>query len=252
MERTDTMNYQEIKPTGFLKNFIQCFWFYKTTNKPIQHTILPDGYFDLIIEFEDNVLTRVQLTGIWTSPKHIDIPKNKTYIAIRFKLLSAEYLFGRELKSILDTSQNLPFDFWNISSYQSSEFEKFARDITNHIEKSITYIEEIDNRKLKLFDFVYHQNIKTITELSEKVFWSSRQMNRYFNAQFGFSLKEFLKIVRFKSSYKHISQGFLYPENKYFDQSHFIKEVKKYSGVTPKALHKNQNDRFLQLSSISK
>ncbi len=49
------MNYQEIKPKGFLKNFIQCFWFYKTTNNPIKHTILPDGYFDLIIEFEDDV-----------------------------------------------------------------------------------------------------------------------------------------------------------------------------------------------------
>ncbi len=163
------------------------------------------------------------MTGVWTSPKHIDIPKNKTYIAIRFKLLSAEYLLGRELNSILDTSQDLPFDFWNIINYQSSDFNRFVKDVTNHIEKSIKHVEEIDNRKLKLFDFVYSQNIKTIAELSEKVSWSSRQINRYFNTQFGFSLKEFLKIVRFKSSYKHISQGFLYPENEYFDQSHFIK-----------------------------
>ncbi len=252
LQTISIMQYKEIKPKGFLNNFIQCFWCYKTTNKAIQHTILPDGYFDLIAEFEDDVLTIVKLTGIWTTPKHLDIPKNKTYIAIRFKLLAAEYLFQREIKSILDTSLSLPFDFWNINSYQSNEFEKFVCNTTIHIENSIKYIEEIDKRKLKLFDLVYQQQIKTVSELSEKVFWSSRQINRYFNTQFGFSLKEFLKIVRFKSSYKQLSEGLLYPEKSYFDQAHFIKEVKKYSGVTPKELHKNKNDRFLQLSTIKK
>ncbi len=250
--KNPVMKYKEIKPKGFLQNFIQCFWFYKTTDKAIHHTILPDGYFDLIAEFENDMLSLVQLTGIWTTPKHFDIPKNKTYIAIRFKLLAAEYLFQREIKSILDTSQNLPFEFWNINNYKSHEFEKFVNNTTNHIEKSIKHIKEIDNRKLKLFNLVYQHPIKTIPELSKKVFWSSRQINRYFNAQFGFSLKEFLKIVRFKSSYKHISKGILYPENEYFDQPHFIKEVKKYSGVTPKELYKNKNDRFLQLSTIKK
>ncbi|PID62427.1 MAG: AraC family transcriptional regulator [Ignavibacteriae bacterium] len=246
------MNYKEIKPCGFLQNFIQCFWCYKTADLEIKHTILPDGYFDLIAEFENDILTIVKLTGIWTKPKNIDIPKHKKFFAIRFKLLAAEYLFKREIKSILDTSQSLPLDFWNINNYKSNEFEKFVRNTTKYIENSIKHVKEIDNRKLKLFDFVYKKNIKTVMELSQKVFWSSRQINRYFNAQFGFSLKEFLKIVRFKSSYKHISEGTLYPKNEYFDQAHFIKEVKKYSGVTPKELHKNKNDRFLQLSTIEK
>ncbi len=246
------MNYREINPDGFLQNFIQCFWFYETKDKEIQHTILPDGYFDLIIEFEDKVLTTVKLTGIWTKPMNIDIPANKTFFAIRFKLLASEYLFQRKINSILDTSHNLPFDFWNINNYQSSEFEKFVSNTTNHIKNSIKYLKAIDSRKLKLFDFIYRQEVKTVAELSERVSWSDRQINRYFNAQFGFSVKEFLKIVRFKSSYKHISRGILYPENEYFDQSHFIKEVKKYAGVTPKELHKNKNDRFLQLLTIDK
>ncbi len=198
------------------------------------------------------MLSFVQLTGIWTTPKRLDIPKNKTYMAIRFKLLAAEYLFQRELKSILDAGLSLPFDFWHINNFQSDEFEMFVSNATSRIENSINHIKEIDNRKLKLFDFVYQQQIKTVAELSEKVSWNPRQINRYFNTQFGFPLKEFLKIVRFKASYKHLSEGVLYPENDYFDQAHFIKEVKKYAGVTPKELHKNKNDRFLQLSTIDK
>ncbi len=246
------MEHIEIPPNGFLQNFIQCFWSHKTTDKPILHTILPDGYFDLIAEFEDGILTIVKLTGIWTKPQNIDIPENKTFFAIRFKLLAAEYIFQREIKSILDTSQELPFHFWNIDRCKSNEFEKFVNNTTTHIENSIKHLNEIDSRKLKLFDFVYSRQIKTVAELAEKVSWSSRQINRYFNTQFGFSLKEFLKIVRFKSYYKQLSEGILSPEDDYFDQAHFIKEVRKYAGVTPKELHKNENDRFLQLLTIKK
>lgn len=242
------MNYREIKPDGFLKNFVQCFWYYETTDEEIQHTILPDGYFDLIAEFENEVLTTVKLTGVWTKPKDVNILKNTKFFAIRFKLLATEYLFQKEIRSILDTTQNLPFNFWSIDNYKSVAFEKFVSETINRLENSIKHLKEIDNRKLNLFELVYQHKIKTVAELSDKIFWSSRQINRYFNAQFGFSLKEFLKIVRCNASYEHISNGQLSPQEDYFDQAHFIKDLKQYTGTTPKELHKNKNDRFLQLS----
>ena len=79
----------------------------------------------------------------------------------------------------------------------------------------------------QLFELIYQDGTKSVSELSEKVFWSSRQINRYFNQQFGFSLKEFIKIVRCNAAYKDISNGKLSPQTDYFDQAHFIKEVKK-------------------------
>jgi AraC-like DNA-binding protein len=91
----------------------------------------------------------------------------------------------------------------------------------------------------------------SVKELSEKVFWSSRQINRYFQQTFGISLKAYCNIFRFKSSLNHIKKGKLFPELNYADQNHFIREVKKMSGVTPKELSKNQNDRFILLSAIS-
>ncbi|MFZ1582238.1 MAG: hypothetical protein WAT26_13895, partial [Saprospiraceae bacterium] len=63
-------------------------------------------------------------------------------------------------------------------------------------------------------------------------------------------LKEFLKIVRCHATYQNISNGNLNPSTHFFDQAHFIKEIKKYTGVTPKELSKNKNDRFLQLSKV--
>ena len=245
------MKYREKKPSGFLTNFIQCFWEYETSETDFEHTIIPDGYFDLIAEFENATLILVKLTGVWTNPIHVKIPKSTKIFAVRFKLLATEYLFHQEIKSILNTTKSFPLTFWNINTYQTNDFEKFASDISGRIENSIKYLREIDSRKLKLFELVYSKQNLSVEELSENVFWSSRQINRYFNRQFGFSLKSFLNVVRCNSSYKDISKGNLFPNEDYFDQAHFIKEIKKHTGATPGELFKNKNVRYLQLATGS-
>ncbi len=248
VKKYTAMKYREIKPTGFLGNFVQCFWEYENADNEIEYTILPDGYFDLIAEFENEILISLKLTGVWTKPVNVKIPKSIKIFAIRFKLIATEYLFQQEIKSILDTAKSLSPDFWNINNYQSNEFEDFVTDISKKIGSATRHLKEIEDRKLKLFELIYLNKPISVKELSENVYWSSRQINRYFNNKFGLSLKEFLKIIRFKSTLEHISKGELFPGNDFFDQAHFIKEVKNYSGETPGKLYRNKNDRFLQLS----
>ncbi len=84
-------------------------------------------------------------------------------------------------------------------------------------------------------------------EVSNQINWSNRQINRYLNKYLGVSLKTYLNIQKCHSSYFHISKGEFYPSNNYFDQPHFIREIKKHTGKTPKEIYKNQNDRFIQL-----
>lgn len=243
------MTYREQPPSGSLLNFIACFWEYRTGALPLEHTIIPDGYFDLIVEFADGQLQLVKLTGVWTEPVDVSIPPSTTLFGIRFKLLATEYLFHEEIKSILNTSKELPFNFWNCTTYSIHDFEKFVADISNRLAHSIKHLSEIDSRKLRLFDLIYTQETFTVAEIAESVFWSSRQINRYFNQQFGFPLKTFLNIVRCHTTYKAISEGDLTPNDHYFDQAHFIKEIKKHTGTTPGTLSQNENVRFLQLAT---
>ncbi|HVI46227.1 MAG TPA: AraC family transcriptional regulator, partial [Chitinophaga sp.] len=101
-------------------------------------------------------------------------------------------------------------------------------------------------------DLIYTSNGSlTVQELSDRVAWSRRQINRYFNEQFGISLKAYCNIFRFKASLQQIKEGRLFPELNFADQTHFIKEVKRFSGVSPKELAKNQNGRFILLSDSS-
>lgn len=39
-------------------------------------------------------------------------------------------------------------------------------------------------------------------------------------------------------------------EQNYFDQSHFIKDLKKHTGNNPTELFENKSDRFLQLATM--
>jgi AraC-like DNA-binding protein len=243
------MRYRELPANGFLNNFIQCFWEYETADTEIEHTILPDGYFDLVTEFKKGVLTEVKLTGVWTKPITVTIPKSTKILAIRFKLIAAEYLFKQHLRSILDSTKPLPFSFWGIEVANFDDLEKFASIISNQANASIKHLKEIDNRKLKLFQHIYLDKNGSVEALSQRISWSARQINRYFKNQFGFTLKMFINIVRCNAAYQNIAKGEIFPQGDFFDQSHFIKEIKRYTGSTPKELHKNKNDRFLQLST---
>ncbi|WP_310107430.1 DUF6597 domain-containing transcriptional factor [Algoriphagus sp. 4150] len=111
------------------------------------HTIIPDGYFDLIAEFENHTLKLVKLTGVWAKPIHVHIPKSTKIFGIRFKLLAAEYLLQHKIKSILNTTENLPLNFWNIDTYESSDFERFVIDISSRLENSIKHLKEIDTER---------------------------------------------------------------------------------------------------------
>ncbi|WP_321308084.1 helix-turn-helix domain-containing protein [Marinifilum fragile] len=245
------MEYRENKIDGFLSNFIRCFWEFETPTKDVNYTILPDGHFDLIFEIRKNELSNISLTGVWTKPINVQIDKDTKLIGIRFKLIAAEYIFKQSMKNILNTTTNFSIDFFALKNFPFNDFDLLTDYLLKKINYGLKKLKEIDSRKFKLFELLYENkgNLK-VNELAEKTLWSSRQINRYFNAKFGFSLKTFSNILKCNSTYRQIANGKLFPQQDYFDQAHFIKEIKKYTGTTPKELYKNENDRFLQLSTL--
>lgn len=91
-----------------------------------------------------------------------------------------------------------------------------------------------------------------ITELSKQLGFSDRTIRNHFYDYVGCSPKEYFRIVKLKqiafqmrhseSSLTHIAY-----DNNYFDQAHFIHEVKGITGKSPNQLPKEIPDfRFLQ------
>ncbi|MDR2920894.1 MAG: hypothetical protein LBV72_16230 [Tannerella sp.] len=240
------MEYIERTPANEISSFVKCFWEYKNNNSDIQHTIFPNGHFELFMIFHQQDLVNVFLSGLRSKPFDVEVPKDVVVSAIRFKLLAAEYVFDIEINSLLDTIMPLDLSYWNLKELEYLSFEDRILKISYHIYEIISN-KEVDPDKLLLLGTVYKPDM-TVKEVADIVQWDRRKINRYFNAQFGLSLKTFLNIVRLRSAFESVKEGLLYPERDYYDQSHYIKEFKKYTGKSPKQLSKNEDDRFLQFS----
>jgi len=240
----DALQFQLSYPDQSLSDFVYCFSSLQNFSNQQQAVIIPNGKIDLIFSKIDDDNLQIALLGLETKPKYANVEVNNFY-SVSFHPLAIEYLFSFAIAELIDTGKLLPSDFWNFSIHDLDNFEGFCKKMTEKIHSFLP--EKIDERKRKLFHFIFASNGEiSISELAQKVFWSQRQINRYFKLQFGLSLKSYCKILRFQASLPHIKKGELYPKLNFTDQSHFIKEIKQFAGVSPKELHKNKNDRFLQ------
>ncbi|PXY46540.1 helix-turn-helix domain-containing protein [Flavobacterium hydrophilum] len=242
--------YKAIEPDESLLDFVENIgMFHNKSDKPMEVVLMPDGRIDLFFMQSESKAFQVTLIGLENVPEQQVIPENTLAFKISFKPLGAEYLLQTSIADILNSAKILPEDFWNMTTDDLKNFDAFHTKIAKKLKEILP--KEIDERKRKLFKLVYATNgeIKVL-ELSEKIFWSSREINRYFNKQFGLSLNAFCKILRFKASLEHIAKGRLFPELNFTDQTHFIKEIKKFSGVVPSELLKNKDDRFILLSVL--
>jgi AraC-like DNA-binding protein len=247
----NNLKYKFIKPDKSIADFVESFWLLQNLSDSHKEVVvLPDGRIDLFFTQSDTEPFHVTLLGIETQPKQgIPVKPNELTFAISFKPLATEYLFPNKIALLLDKAESLPTNFWNFSVDDLNDFDDFCKKATQEIQSFLP--KDMDNRKQKLFELIYASSgAISVKELSEKAFWSRQQINRYFNQQFGLSAKAYCNIIRFRASFQHIKEGKLFPQQSFADQSHFIKEVKKLSSVSPKELFKNQNERFIQFSTL--
>lgn len=251
MEDTEII-YHIAQPGAEIAHLVDSFWMLQNnSDQEKEIVLLPDGRIDLFFSFSANEPFHVNLLGLETEAAKTALAAHTTIFAISFRLLAIEYILETSVAALIDGGLILPADFWGFSVGDTADFEAFCIKAANAVKKHMP--EVIDPRKEKLFELIYAtMGAMPVKELSEKVYWSARQINRYFTQQFGISLKAYCNILRFRASFSHIKAGKLFPEQNFSDQAHFIKAVKKLSGVLPKDLARNQNDRFIQLSTLPK
>ncbi|GAB2848289.1 helix-turn-helix domain-containing protein [Hymenobacter ruber] len=246
------IEYREVRPPAVLAAFVESFWMLTSHAQTAQNMVLiPDGRVDVFFSRSATAPYQVTLRGLDTQPSAQVIPPHRTVFAISWKLLAAEYLLPVGLADLLESGCQLAPDYLGLSEADLLDFDGFCAKASAHIEQLLPA--KIDARKQILCDQLYATNgTLTVEAMAEAAGWSSRQINRYFTQQFGLSLKAYSSILRFRASFRHLKAGRLFPEENFTDQAHFIREIKKYAGVVPKELARNQDDRFIQLSALPK
>ena len=234
-----------------LSDFVYCYSSIQGLSGLTEGVIIPNGRIDLSFYRTTDQQFRVSLLGLETKPKLMPQQTISGFFAINFNPLAVEYIFQTSIADILNKGKALPDDFWGFSIDDLEDFDGFCAKASQKIQSLLP--KEIDERKRKLFELIFAANGEIgIKELSENIFWSERQINRYFQLLLGLPVKAYCNILRFQASLPHIKEGKLFPQLNFTDQSHFIKEIKKLSGVSPKELFRNENDRFLQFQVIDR
>lgn len=88
----------------------------------------------------------------------------------------------------------------------------------------------------------------TVAQLEKETGYSARWLNRKFTEHLGTSPKGLAEIIRFKQFYQAYSMGI--PSQKlkahiyqyYYDQSHFLRAFKRFTGTTPTELQSSLNE----------
>ena len=239
------LKYRLIKPNQSIADYVYCFSSLQNLSGQQEGVVIPNGKIDLLFcKTKDNQL-QIVLMGLETKPKPTPKLDITSFFAISFNPLALEYILHQSIAEFVNSGMQLPNDFWDFNIDDLDNFKTFCGKASQKIRSLLP--KEIDERKLKLFNLIFESDGEiNIKDLSERIVWEERQINRYFKKYLGISLKYYCNILRFQASLFHIKDGNLYPQLNFTDQSHFIKEIKKLSGVSPKELFKNQNDRFLQ------
>ncbi len=246
--------YNEAYPSEGLDDYVSLY--FKAENlsdEPQPMTICPDGYFKLIIQLLEGKIVAYFLTGIWANEIDIVIPSKVITYGIKFKIIAAEIILKREISSILNSVEQKKSDYFGMDKVDFRTFEGVVKQLEEIMLNNLPPKEQIRANRIRLSQFLYsnYEDIQA-REVAEQIHWSQREINRYLNRYIGISLKKYLNIQKCYRAYFRITEGDFFPEKGFFDQAHFIREVRKHTGQTPTALFKGQNDQFIQLRNIKK
>lgn len=257
------MNYQTFEPDQALTAFIRCYWTLEgpKEEKPEKQTIVPDGcmemifhYGDLYKQYLDNgnsiIQPRCFVIGQLTRPLEIEPTGETGIFSIRFHpegflpftttpikementAVLLEKLFGKAGQEIEQQILNA-----NSTSERITRIEKFLLD-------RLTDIKPIDRIIKSTVETIMTANGQlSVDELSQLTQVDRRQLLRKFSSAIGISPKQLSRTIRLQSAFKMLlndqfsSLAKLAYENEYYDQAHFIKEFKEFTGSTPKEFY---------------
>jgi len=268
------MDYQTFEPHSDLKSIISCYWTLEVSkqSESQKQRIVPDGCIEMAFILGDNIKRytsenefilqpRAMVLGQTIEPFYIEPTGFVKTFAVRFYPYGFANFVSEPINNLVnketpisklfekETADNLKQKIINSKNTEQriSIIEKFLLDRLND-EKTINSI--VKNTVDSLLSTNGNASINSILkdDLSKR-----RQLERNFKKQIGLSPKQLGKVIRLQTALKMLldqkSENLtdIAYESEYFDQSHFIKDFREFTGINPKEFLTNEN---LTLSAL--
>lgn len=246
-------------------------WFFESSGiMPAEDLklVVPNGNLKLTVSYKNGIVASINgktftskehditLTGLVDVPVILDVDEDieTETIGIEFNPKGIYRFFHFSLNEI----QNQIFSLGDVLGNIGKRLTEQVNNCSSRQHK-INLLNQFLLKQLSLCndDVVFEYCVEkinsskgriTIKELEKKTGYSSRWLNMKFNDKLGVSAKNLSTIIRFKQYYQALVNGNekLFLKNDfyelYYDQSHFIKDFKRFTGLPPTKLEKQINN----------
>ena len=233
--------------------FVKAFW--QTEGKP-QHrleTILPKGVIEIIFSFQDPVqfsreiqdwnqpTPRCFITGISNTPIHLQVPLYQSFFGVELHPVAAKKLLkvpsGAFLNAIVDLEAiNKEFSsLW----HRLAEACTFPERVAIMQQWIVQNLRPVHQQEMAISDFLNSPpQPSSVAGLAAQFCYSTRQLHRKTQELFGMSTEALIGYKRYLHALQLLQRrnetlthiGY---DCHYYDQAHFIREFRDYTGLTP-------------------
>ena len=247
------MNMSEFIPSELLKPFIRAYQIIESSDGAVNR-VLPNTSISIAFRFRGQVnfvagdnLIKVPtsaISGLRKSVRMIQYLKGTSTFIVLFKATGAAAFFKEPVNELFEESVSLD-NF--LGKQQISIIEERLAEAENHMQR-VAIIEQFLSAKLSrpnpdrlilaaLQKIHCEKGNLKIRQLADTLFISNDAFEKRFRKIVGTTPKQYSSIVRMKSIVDQKPSGqsisAIAFESGYFDQAHFTKDFKLFTGQTP-------------------
>ena len=268
------MNYQTFQPQSDLESFIKCYWTLEVLAEESskRQRIVPDGCIELIFILGDDIRRitsgdkfiiqpRAFILGQITEPFYVEPTGYVNSFAVRFYPHGFANFVSIPIKKLANKETPIgllfgekPSKELKLKILRAKDTDKRIKIIEDFMLDILKKKATIDNIVKSTIDALFSTRGSTpINSILKDELYKRRQLERKFFKQVGMSPKQLGKVIRLQTALNmllnHRSENLtkIAYESDYYDQAHFIKDFKKFTGTTPKEF---LNDDKMLLSAL--
>lgn len=230
----------------------------------VRETILPKGIVEIIFNFADGIhAARILGTDIYTAPKCFIQGLNTSILNVQY--LGKQHLLGIRLPAyrVQDLLGIIPAELCNTTIdlslidplfdhlwSQLVEAKNFEEKV-KILERVLPCLPDKGNIRTQTLNRLFLKdginNFRSVDELAREVCYSTRQLNRITRQLFGLSAEELVAYKKFVEAVKllHIEHESLTDiafQSGFYDQSHFCRVFKPFTGMTARQYLQQKSD----------
>lgn len=255
-----------------LKNYIPKIWFFeKESGFPDpddRMLVAPNGLVRLVIPCHNSFSlkndewlqqakqNRIMLVGIHDLPIFVDFERShpSALLGVEFSPVGAYRFFHLRQAEIKNRSFRLS-DIMNKTISEIEDQIANASDVNHKVKLLTQFLFKLlrESNDDLIFEYCVSKIIHvrgniSVEQLASETGYSCRWLNMKFNERLGLTQKSLCSIFRFHQFYssmithneKILKSGAFF--DFYYDQSHFIKDFKRFTGITPTRFESSNNN----------